>query len=100
MKPIIVHSEAEEEVRTSMAYYEEQRAGLDRDFESDLKSAFARIQRNPEAFVLYDDRGTRECLLNRFPFTVYFEEMDDAIWVKAVAHQSRRPGYWTRRALE
>jgi hypothetical protein len=24
--------------------------------------------------------------------------MDDAIWIPAVAHQRRRPGYWSGRA--
>jgi hypothetical protein len=28
---------------------------------------------------------------------VYYVELDDAIWIAAVAHQKRRPGYWTRR---
>ncbi len=27
----------------------------------------------------------------------YYEELADRIWVAAVRHQHRRPGYWSRR---
>jgi hypothetical protein len=33
----------------------------------------------------------------RFPFRVVYELQPDRIWIVAVAHLSRRPGYWTRR---
>ena len=35
--------------------------------------------------------------LHRFPYSVYYEELEDRIWVAAVGHHSRRPGYWARR---
>jgi toxin ParE1/3/4 len=35
--------------------------------------------------------------LNRFPYTVLYRVKNDEIFVTAVAHHSRRPGYWRRR---
>jgi len=39
----------------------------------------------------------RACPLKRFPYTIFYIDLDEQIWVGAVAHQSRRPGYWARR---
>ena len=33
----------------------------------------------------------------RFPFRIVYELQPDRIWIMAVAHLSRRPGYWARR---
>ena len=41
--------------------------------------------------------GLRRALLQRFPFSFIYAEEPDAILVVAVAHQSRRPGYWRKR---
>jgi hypothetical protein len=35
--------------------------------------------------------------LKRFPCLVFFRILDDEIAVVAVAHEKRRPGYWTGR---
>ena len=39
----------------------------------------------------------RRFRLSRFPYIVFYLELDDTIWVAAVAHTSRRPGYWRDR---
>jgi len=42
--------------------------------------------------------GTRRYLVRRFPFAViYFNAPDKGIYVVAVAHHSRQPGYWGSR---
>jgi hypothetical protein len=33
----------------------------------------------------------------RFPYSVVYLEDEDEIWVLAVAHAKRRPGYWRGR---
>jgi hypothetical protein len=33
----------------------------------------------------------------RFPFRFVYELQPDRTWIVAVAHLSRRPGYWARR---
>ena len=42
-------------------------------------------------------KGIRECPVKRFPYALYYRELSESIWVAAVAHQKRRPAYWSRR---
>jgi hypothetical protein len=51
----------------------------------------------PHSAVAVDQRGTRKRRLYHFPYTVYYVEFDESIWIVAIAHQKRRPGYWTDR---
>jgi len=97
MKPFRWHRAARAEVQIAVAHYEGERKGLGREFREDLEAALGRIRRNPKAFSFYDATVIRKCLLHRFPYTVFFEELDTVIWVRAVAHQKRKPGYWLDR---
>jgi toxin ParE1/3/4 len=97
VKPVTIHAAAEAEVETAVANYEAQREGLGREFRHGLESTIERIQNLPQAIAPVDDRGTRKRRLKRFPYTIYYVELDDTIWIVAVAHQRRRPGYWSGR---
>jgi hypothetical protein len=37
------------------------------------------------------------CLLKKFPYLVVFREYPDHLFIVAVAHGHRRPGYWRKR---
>lgn len=97
MKPVVFDSEAKDEFRAAAAYYEAQRPGLGDDFVAEVEQAVQRIAQIPQAFPLHDPSGIRKCVLPRFPYTIFFLELDDRIWIAAVAHQRRRPGYWAHR---
>ena len=43
------------------------------------------------------DPGVRRLVLDRFPFALIYEVEGDALWILAVAHHRRRPGYWRDR---
>jgi toxin ParE1/3/4 len=96
--PVIFHAEAKAELRAATRYYEEQRKGLGREFRTAVEAAIERIQRTPQAFPPYGDEGARKCLVGRFPYTIFYVELEDSIWIAAVAHQRRRPGYWAGRS--
>jgi toxin ParE1/3/4 len=100
MKPVIIDAEAEAELAAAAAYLERNRKGYGRKFRTEAKRVFARIRRNPKQFPAYGDKGHCMALLQQFPYTIYFAELDDAIWIAAIAHQSRRPGYWMDRTSE
>ncbi|WP_169977672.1 type II toxin-antitoxin system RelE/ParE family toxin [Tautonia rosea] len=95
----MIHAEAEAEVLDAIAYYEDRQAGLRRAFREDLEATLDRIRRMPGTFAPIDDQGTRKHRFQRFPYTIYYVELDDVIWIAAIAHQKRRPGYWSRRRL-
>jgi toxin ParE1/3/4 len=97
VKPATFHPEAEDEVRAALDYYDRRQAGLAGEFRRELEAAVERVRQNPQLYA-EDDAGARQCPLGRFPYTLVYVELDDAIWVAAVAHQRRRPGYWRRRS--
>jgi hypothetical protein len=96
VKPVVFHPDAAQEARDAVDYYEAARAGLGDDFQLELDAALSRIQQNPQQYAA-ESGSIRICPLHRFPYSVYYEEFADRIWVAAVGHQSRRPGYWARR---
>ncbi|MCX7013545.1 MAG: type II toxin-antitoxin system RelE/ParE family toxin [Candidatus Sumerlaeota bacterium] len=97
MKPAVFHSEAEAEFRAAIHYYDEQRSGLGAEFQEVIEQAVAQIVEMPQAFPPHGDQGLRMYVVRRFPYTIFYLELGDLIWIAAVAHQRRRPGYWAHR---
>jgi toxin ParE1/3/4 len=98
VKPIRFHSEAAAEFDDAVDYYDRQRAGLGGEYRTEVEAAFARLRRSPTAYARYRGTEARKCLVNRFPYSIYFVEFDTFIWIAAVAHQKRRQGYWMNRS--
>lgn len=97
MKPVIFHTGAETDLHAAAAYYDRERQGLGRELNQEVEAAIQRIRISPQMFPIHDEFGTRKCLVRRFPYTIFFVELEDSIWIAAVAHQKRRPGYWSGR---
>ncbi len=100
MKPLIIHREAIEELDEAVAYYEDQKAGLGLDFLVEVEQALSKIQQNPSLGSVYKVIGIRRYVIQRFPFLVFYAELEECIWVVAIAHGKRRPDYWRRRQIE
>ena len=96
MKPFTLHSEAEADLRDALDYYEGFRIDLAGEFRREFEAAVQRVRLNPQAYAEEDD-GVRYCPMHKFPYTLVYVELDNSIWVAAVAHQRRRPRYWARR---
>ena len=96
MKRLIVHSEAELELWQAVEYYESKSCGLGLDLEHEVSRAFIDIKEAPNRWSKRKN-STRCRLLQRFPYAIYYIEMEDIIWVVAVAHMSRKPYYWRNR---
>ena len=79
MKPLHIERHARLEAEEAVNYYEQQREGLGDEFMAELDEAYARIERMPQMFSRFRQTGFRKCFVNRFPYTVYFEELDDII---------------------
>lgn len=39
----------------------------------------------------------RALMRRRFPYAVYFQEIENGIEIIALSHHSRKPGYWLAR---
>ncbi|GMV16930.1 MAG: hypothetical protein AMXMBFR56_51540 [Polyangiaceae bacterium] len=90
---------AQEDLRSAMLHYEEARAGLGGEFLDEVDALVARIGERPLEFPLWrDDRPYRKAvMLHRFPFVIYFRLSENEVFVLAVAHGKREPGYWVSR---
>jgi len=96
VKPVVIHAEAEAELRAAARFYEEQVSGLGDDFLQEIGRCFGRAQAAPESWPRAFGRF-RQVRARRFPYTVFYEELASRISVLAIAHQKRRPGYWRGR---
>jgi len=97
MLTIVIHEEAEEEIKASAAYYESVRAGLGENFLRELADGFGQIQRHPLAWGVLEDEF-RRYLMPRFPYGVVYRIEEDLIYVLAVMHLHRKPSYWLDRS--
>ena len=100
MKPVIFHTEAIREFEASVDYYERIRKGLGIAFQFKVERLTHLIQLHSEIGAPYKNTQFRFSLVKRFPYVIYYVELTDAIWIMAIAHVRRRPGYWKRRRIE
>jgi plasmid stabilization system protein ParE len=97
MPEIAFHTDAAEEMRAAAAYYEAQERGLGDQFLDEVEEGLQRIQQFPRLWPVYDGEY-RRYLLRRFPFGLIYRIDPEQIFIMAVAHLHRRPGYWKSRA--
>ena len=98
MKPTRFHPDAEAELIAAVAHYEDQRPGLGVDLRDEVEAAVGMLRARPEMFAVRPLDGLRKCPVRQFPYSIYYLELASVIWIAAVAHQSRKPGYWSGRS--
>ena len=96
MKRVVFHPAANREARAAARRYEKLRAGLGVELQAELDAAVNRVEQTPRLYAA-ESGAIRVCPLHRFPYSLFYEELADRIWVAAVGHHSRRPRYWKRR---
>lgn len=94
MKPVRVHPQAEQEADVDRYLGQSRDAAF--TFDDELRAADRSVAAHPLIRPPYL-HGTRRVILDRFPFSVVFRERLQDIQIIAVAHASRRPGYWAKR---
>ena len=96
MKRVVYHRLAAKELIKSAALYEAARPFLGERFLDAVNLVLLLVQQHP-ALGLPGRVGTRSRPVRRFPYRIFYLEQPDRLWIVAVAHQSRKPGYWWRR---
>jgi plasmid stabilization system protein ParE len=91
-----IHPAAQAEAEAAARYYAERNPRAAVAFTDELDAAVVQIELAPHTFLKHV-RSTRRLLLRRFPFAVVYRFDEASILIVAVAHGSRRPGYWARR---
>lgn len=101
MRRIRIHEQAAEEAIEAAAWYEREYPGLGIEFERAVNTAIDLLE--DEIVPLMNMPGTagakgiKRLILKRFPYDIVVREASEDIIVVAIAHHSRRPGYWRNR---
>ena len=90
-----LHPEADAEFAAQIEYYEREEAGLGARFYREVMASLDWMAQNPKVPRLR--RTYRRVNLRVFRFYIAYVVEGDVVWVLAVAHGSKRPGYWRGR---
>ncbi len=96
MLEIKFHPDVAQEIKSSYQWYQRQAEGLGEDYLSELESAYDAVCELPETWPKFE-KGFRRFLLSKFPFSVIYRIHVSKVYVVAVMHNSRKPGYWNER---
>ncbi|MEH2459026.1 type II toxin-antitoxin system RelE/ParE family toxin [Nostoc sp.] len=91
---------ASKELDAAIAYYEAQKVGLGLDLLSEVEKVIFKIQQNPNLATPHKIEGIRRYAIQRFPYLIFYTELEEVIWVIAIAHGKRKPNYWKQRNIE
>lgn len=90
------HPAAKFELTQAIDFYQTKEINLGAEFLDEVFGAIARIVEYPQAFPNFSP-NTRKCLINRFPFAIIYQIRKKEIFIIAITHLSRKPGYWKER---
>jgi plasmid stabilization system protein ParE len=94
-KPVRFHPDAEQEYLASLAWYKERSEDAALDFENQFHKAVSAIAEAPDRWPVYLT-NFRRYVVRQFPFSIVYRSLDNEVFVLAVAHAHRRPGYWRK----
>jgi hypothetical protein len=90
------HPSAQAELDASAGFYESRLEGLGIRFLTAVEETTERIVTWPDAGSPLGG-GFRKRLVPGFPFSIVYRSTEERVFVVAIAHQHRRPGYWRGR---
>jgi plasmid stabilization system protein ParE len=96
VKETIFHPDARAEVRESVEFYDARLNGLGSRFLAAVEGTAERIAANPDLGAPLAG-GFRKRIVPGFPYNIIYRVWADYIYLVAVAHHHRRPGYWRER---
>jgi len=93
------HPEAEQELYESASRYEAEVLGLGLRFAEEVERVIELLLEHPDLGSRLDD-DLRHFVLRKFPFSIVYAVVRDLVYIVAVAHGSREPGYWHPRVQD
>jgi len=96
-KPLVVHPEAKAESQAAFDWYFDRNPVAAERLAQEIRQAYQDISKTPQRYATYPYGPGQFRLLRNFPYSVIYFEHDDHVGVYAVAHNSRKPGYWSKR---
>jgi len=102
VRTVRILEEASQEAIEAAAWYEDEQPGLGAEFFVAVDAAIDVIEGNftPLSPLPKEagDTGARRLILERFPYDIVTIELPEEAIVIAIAHHSRKPGYWRERS--
>ena len=96
MKRAVFHPEASQEYLEAIEYHAGISVEVGERFDSEIQRLVGDISRDPQRFLRIHPPVQR-ALSPEFPYSVVYLDQPDRVWVVAVMHAKRRPGYWKKR---
>jgi hypothetical protein len=96
VKPHAFHPEAEAEYAEAADYYNRINPELGGRFYDEMERLILDIRRDPQRFHRFDPPAQRH-FSGDFPYAIIYVEQSDRLWILAMMHMKRRPGYWKHR---
>jgi hypothetical protein len=87
------HSEAQAELGEAVEFYESRVAGLGMALAAEVQRTLGFIESSPAGGAPLGEK-LRKLVVRRFPYSVIYRREGRFIYVLAIAHDRRRPGYW------
>lgn len=96
MRSVEFHPEAQDEFIAAAQFYKRQTEGLGLDFITTVQHAYERLLESPTSGPAFG-RRLRRLLVPKFPYGLLYRVEPERIYIIAVMHLHRRPGYWRSR---
>ena len=90
------HPAADQEYLEAANYYDAQIDGLGDRFVDNIEAAISKVRKNPLTWRKLS-KHTRRCLAATFPYGIIYVVHQNKIFILAVMHLKRKPGYWKSR---
>ncbi len=95
---LVVRPQVDNDLLEAEAWYEQQEAGLGREFLRAARETIDSLAANP---LIYQVRSRRQQVRwvypHRFPYRIIFRVIRDTVVVYAVVHAARHNRHWKRR---
>jgi toxin ParE1/3/4 len=96
VRSVEFHPEAQDEFFSAAQFYETQTPGLGLNFINAVRDTYERLLEAPASGPRFG-RRLRRLLVPKFPYGLLYRVEPERIYIIAVMHLRRRPGYWRAR---
>ena len=92
----LIHPAADAEFADAVSYYTERDPALGVRFYQEMEKLIREACDHPERYWQFDPPARRHFSFE-FPYAVIYLQKAEYIWIVAVMHMKREPGYWRSR---